>query len=150
MSTSNNPPVDQYPEFDPQKAAAEQAERRKRIEGSLAKRHRKEKAFKSTGFTAVLIGLFFVVLLFASILSRGLWACLRACINAASFILSSVERAVICSAIPCFVSISSAFMFSCKLVNNSFKLLLNGLLSLHYGIHAKEQVIANAGRYRLL
>ena len=72
MSTSNNPPVDQYPEFDPQKAAAEQAERRKRIEGSLAKRHRKEKAFKSMGFTAVLIGLFFVVLLFGSILSRGL------------------------------------------------------------------------------
>ena len=72
MSTSNNPPVDQYPEFDPQKAAAEQAERLKRIENSLGKRHRKEKTFKSMGFIAVLIGLFFVVLLFGSILSRGL------------------------------------------------------------------------------
>ncbi len=72
MSTSNNPPMDQYPELDPQKAAAEQVERLKRIENSLDKRHRKEKTFKSMGFIAVLIGLFFVVLLFGSILSRGL------------------------------------------------------------------------------
>ena len=56
MSSSNTSPLDQYPEFDPQKAAAEQAERRKRIENSLGKRHRKEKTFKSMGFIAVLIG----------------------------------------------------------------------------------------------
>lgn len=72
MSTSNSPTMDQLPEFDPQKAASLQAERRKRIEQSLSKRHRKEKTFRAMGFTAVMIGLFFVVLLFGSILIRGL------------------------------------------------------------------------------
>lgn len=72
MSISNYPATGQTPEFDQQKAAELQAERRRRIESSLTKRHRKEKAFKGMGFTAVLIGLCFVVLLFGSILSRGL------------------------------------------------------------------------------
>ncbi len=72
MSTSNSPTMDQLPEFDPKKAAELQAERRRRIENSLGKRHRKEKAFKGMGLTAVSLGLFFVVLLFGSILSRGL------------------------------------------------------------------------------
>ncbi|MCH4246230.1 phosphate ABC transporter permease PstA [Acinetobacter populi] len=72
MSTSNSPTMDQLPEFDPKKAAELQEERRRRIEASLGKRHRKEKVFKSMGFSAVMIGLFFVALLFGSILIRGL------------------------------------------------------------------------------
>ena len=72
MSISNQPAMGHIPEFDQQKAAELQAERRSRIESSLNKRHRKEKAFKAMGFTAVLLGLCFVALLFGSILSRGL------------------------------------------------------------------------------
>ena len=70
MSTSNtssmNPTMDS-------KLANELREKRKRtIESSLGKRHRKEKIFKFLGFSAVLSGLFFVVLLFGSILIKGL------------------------------------------------------------------------------
>lgn len=72
MSTSNSPAMDQMPSLDPQQATEQQAERRRRIENSLTKRHRKEKTFRTIGFTAVMIGLFFVALLFGSILSRGL------------------------------------------------------------------------------
>ncbi|MBP8064131.1 MAG: phosphate ABC transporter permease PstA, partial [Acinetobacter sp.] len=39
---------------------------------SLSKRHRKEKTFRVLGFSAVVTGLFFVVLLFGSILAKGL------------------------------------------------------------------------------
>lgn len=72
MSTTKNPNVDQVPEFDPTQAKAQQEERLRRIEASLKKRHLKEKTFRGMGFGAVMIGLFFVVLLFGSILSRGL------------------------------------------------------------------------------
>lgn len=44
----------------------------KRMEKTLKKRHRKERTFKLAGMLAVCAGLAFVVLLFASILSRGL------------------------------------------------------------------------------
>lgn len=72
MSTSNNPTMGQNSDFEQQNATNLQAERRRRIESSLKKRHFKEKAFKGFGFTAVVIGLCFVALLFGSILSRGL------------------------------------------------------------------------------
>ncbi len=53
--------------------AQERREKRKRlIESSLSKRHRKEKTFKFLGFSAVISGLFFVVLLFGSILAKGI------------------------------------------------------------------------------
>ena len=64
----NTSPLDQNV-LDPQ-VAAEQ--RKKRIQNSLAKRHRKEKAFRIAGFSAVMIGLAFVALLFGSILAKGL------------------------------------------------------------------------------
>lgn len=71
MSTNTSMPMDQN-NFD-SKAAAELREKRKSIiQKSLAKRHRKEKTFKFFGFTAVLAGLFFVALLFGSILAKGL------------------------------------------------------------------------------
>lgn len=44
----------------------------KRMEKTLRKRHRKERNFRLAGMSAVVVGLAFVVLLFASILSRGL------------------------------------------------------------------------------
>ena len=72
MTTSNHTTVDQVPEFDPVQAKIQQEKRLRLIEGSLKKRHRKEKLFRAVGFSAVMIGLFFVVLLFTSILSRGL------------------------------------------------------------------------------
>ena len=69
--SSNTSSLDQNV-FDP-KAAAEQREQRKqKIQSSLAKRHRKEKIFRWTGFSAVVIALAFVALLFSSILSKGL------------------------------------------------------------------------------
>src|SRR5690554_7605652 len=70
MSTSNTTPVDQR--VDPSIAAELREKRKKTIQSSLAGRHRKEKAFRLFGFSAVLAGLFFVVLLFGSILSKGL------------------------------------------------------------------------------
>ncbi|WP_298142770.1 phosphate ABC transporter permease PstA [uncultured Acinetobacter sp.] len=69
MSTSNQSTL---PQFDPKAAAVARDKRKQVIANSLAKRHRKEKAFKFFGFTAVLSGLFFVVLLFSSILYKGL------------------------------------------------------------------------------
>lgn len=72
MTSSNTSPVDQSPAFDPQAAQELRAERKARIEKSLAKRHRKEKTFRFFGFSAVMLGLAFVALLFVSILSKGL------------------------------------------------------------------------------
>ena len=69
MSTSNSSTL---PQFDAEAAAIARDKRKQVIANSLAKRHRKEKAFKFFGFTAVLSGLFFVVLLFSSILYKGL------------------------------------------------------------------------------
>ena len=70
MSTSN--PSNIVPEFDAEAAAVAREQRKRKIASSLAKRHRKEKLFKASGFMAVLAGLFFVVLLFSSILAKGL------------------------------------------------------------------------------
>ncbi|ENU30472.1 phosphate ABC transporter permease PstA [Acinetobacter sp. NIPH 1852] len=72
MSSSNtSSPVDQNV-FDPQTAQELRAQRKERIEKSLGKRHRKEKAFRFFGFSAVVLGLAFVALLFTSILAKGL------------------------------------------------------------------------------
>jgi len=70
MSTSNTTPVDQR--IDPSIAAELRKKRKKTIQSSLARRHRKEKTFRLFGFSAVLAGLFFLVLLFGRILSKGL------------------------------------------------------------------------------
>ncbi|UDM39172.1 phosphate ABC transporter permease PstA [Acinetobacter haemolyticus] len=70
MSTSNTSSMGQS--FDPQAAAELREKRKQRIASSLAKRHRKEKTFRILGFSAVVTGLFFVVLLFGSILVKGL------------------------------------------------------------------------------
>jgi phosphate transport system permease protein len=69
MTTSNST-ADQV--FDPQHAAELREKRKQTISNSLAKRHRKEKTFRFFGFSAVIAGLFFVALLFGSILSKGL------------------------------------------------------------------------------
>ena len=69
MTTSNST-ADQV--FDPQLAAELREKRKQTISNSLAKRHRKEKTFRFFGFSAVIAGLFFVALLFGSILSKGL------------------------------------------------------------------------------
>lgn len=71
MSTSNTSPADQNV-FDPRAAAELREKRKARIEKSLAKRHRKEKTFRIFGFSAVILGLAFVALLFSSILYKGL------------------------------------------------------------------------------
>ena len=68
MTTSNST-ADQV--FDPQHAAELREKRKQTISNSLAKRHRKEKTFRFFGFSAVIAGLFFVALLFGSILSKG-------------------------------------------------------------------------------
>lgn len=70
MSTSNSSSMGQT--FDSQSAAELREKRKKIIEKSLSKRHRKEKIFRGFGFAAVISGLFFVVLLFGSILAKGL------------------------------------------------------------------------------
>lgn len=70
MSTSNTSSMDQA--LDPRAAAELREKRKKTIESSLAKRHRKEKTFRIAGFSAVIAGLFFVALLFGSILAKGL------------------------------------------------------------------------------
>ncbi|QOW49348.1 phosphate ABC transporter permease PstA [Acinetobacter sp. YH12138] len=70
MSTTNTSNMDQ--KFDSHAAAELREKRKKIIENSLAKRHRKEKTFRVLGFSAVVTGLFFVVLLFGSILAKGL------------------------------------------------------------------------------
>lgn len=69
MTTSNST-ADQV--FEPQLAAELREKRKQTISNSLAKRHRKEKTFRFFGFSAVIAGLFFVALLFGSILSKGL------------------------------------------------------------------------------
>ena len=58
--------------IDAMNAAEVREKRKQKIQSSLAKRHRKEKTFKYFGFSAVILGLFFVALLFGSILSKGL------------------------------------------------------------------------------
>lgn len=57
---------------DPQRAAELREKRKNTIAKSLSKRHRKEKTFRVLGFSAVVAGLFFVALLFGSILAKGL------------------------------------------------------------------------------
>lgn len=79
MSTSNTTPLDQR--IDPSVAAELREKRKKIIQNSLAGRHRKEKAFRLLGLSAVLAGLFFVVLLFGSILSKGLPAFWQSSMN---------------------------------------------------------------------
>lgn len=69
MTTSNTTSLDQR---DPQAAAELREKRKKVIQSSLAKRHRKEKTFRIFGLTSVLTGLLFVALLFSSILAKGL------------------------------------------------------------------------------
>ena len=69
--SSNTSPLDQNV-FDPKVAAEQREQRKQKIQSSLAKRHRKEKIFRWTGFSAVIVALAFVVLLFSSILSKGL------------------------------------------------------------------------------
>ncbi|OTG73191.1 phosphate ABC transporter, permease protein PstA [Acinetobacter sp. ANC 4169] len=70
MSTSKTSSMDQV--LDPRVAAELREKRKQKISSSLAKRHRKEKTFRIFGFSAVITGLFFVVLLFGSILAKGL------------------------------------------------------------------------------
>ncbi|CAM4140925.1 phosphate ABC transporter permease PstA [Acinetobacter pragensis] len=70
MSTSNTTSMDQI--LDPRAAAELREKRKKTIEKSLGKRHRKEKIFRLFGFSAVITGLLFVALLFGSILIKGL------------------------------------------------------------------------------
>ncbi|UUS61910.1 MULTISPECIES: phosphate ABC transporter permease PstA [unclassified Acinetobacter] len=70
MSTTNISNMDQ--KFDSHAAAELREKRKKIIENSLAKRHRKENTFRVLGFSAVVTGLLFVVLLFGSILAKGL------------------------------------------------------------------------------
>ncbi|WOE32664.1 MULTISPECIES: phosphate ABC transporter permease PstA [unclassified Acinetobacter] len=59
-------------QIDPRQANDLREKRKRTIESSLAKRHRKEKTFRIFGFSAVIAGLFFVILLFSSILAKGL------------------------------------------------------------------------------
>lgn len=69
MSKINTNSLDQV---DPQVAIELREKRKRTIKNSLAKRHRKEKTFRVFGLSAVLAGLFFVALLFGSILAKGL------------------------------------------------------------------------------
>lgn len=72
MNTSNTLSNNAGPSGSLQKADEMRELRRRRIEGSLARRHRKEKRFRIMGILAVVAGLFFVALLFVSIFVRGL------------------------------------------------------------------------------
>ncbi|MFT4021923.1 MAG: phosphate ABC transporter permease PstA [Acinetobacter sp.] len=67
--------------FDSKTAAELRDKRKKTITQSLAKRHRKEKTFRVMGFSAVVIGLLFVAMLFSSILYKGLPAFWQASLN---------------------------------------------------------------------
>ncbi|QOW46505.1 MULTISPECIES: phosphate ABC transporter permease PstA [Acinetobacter] len=80
MSTSNTSPVDQNV-FDPRVAEELRQKRKAKIEKSLASRHRTEKSFRFFGLASVIIGLAFVVLLFGSILAKGLPAFWQASVN---------------------------------------------------------------------
>ena len=70
MTTTNSTQIDSN--IDAMNATEVREKRKQKIQSSLAKRHRKEKTFKYFGFSAVILGLFFVALLFGSILSKGL------------------------------------------------------------------------------
>ena len=70
MTTTNSTQMDSN--IDAMNAAELREKRKQKIQSSLAKRHRKEKTFKYFGFSAVILGLLFVALLFGSILSKGL------------------------------------------------------------------------------
>ncbi|TCM67735.1 phosphate ABC transporter membrane protein 2 (PhoT family) [Acinetobacter calcoaceticus] len=80
MSTSNTSASDQNV-FDPRVAAELREKRMAKIQKTLATRHRKEKTFRWFGFSAVVIGLAFVALLFSSILYKGLPAFWQASIT---------------------------------------------------------------------
>lgn len=71
MSTPNTSPLGQIVQ-DPQVAIELREKRKQKIASTLAKRHRKEKAFRLFGFSSVIAGLLFVALLFSSILAKGL------------------------------------------------------------------------------
>ena len=71
MSTPNTSPLGQSIQ-DPQATIELREKRKQKIASTLAKRHRKEKAFRLFGFSSVVAGLLFVVLLFSSILAKGL------------------------------------------------------------------------------
>ena len=70
MMTTNSTQIDSN--IDAMNAAEVREKRKQKIQSSLAKRHRKEKTFKYFGLSAVILGLFFVALLFGTILSKGL------------------------------------------------------------------------------
>lgn len=72
MSTSNTSPKAGQNVFDPQVAAELREQRKRIIEKSLSRRHRKEKTFRFVGLFSVIIGLAFVSLLFVSIMIKGL------------------------------------------------------------------------------
>ena len=78
MMTSNSTSVDK---LDPQAAAELREKRKKVIQSSLAKRHRKEKSFRIFGLASVVAGLLFVALLFSSILAKGLPAFWQTSLN---------------------------------------------------------------------
>lgn len=69
MSNTN---INTLDAVNPQVAAELREKRKNTITKSLSKRHRKEKTFRIFGFSAVITGLFFVALLFGSILAKGL------------------------------------------------------------------------------
>ena len=58
MTTTNSTQIDSN--IDAMNAAEVREKRKQKIQSSLAKRHRKEKTFKYFGFSAVILGLFFV------------------------------------------------------------------------------------------
>lgn len=70
MTHSNTPSLN--PDLNSAAALELREKRKQKIASSLGKRHRKEKAFRFFGFSAVIAGLFFVALLFGSILIKGL------------------------------------------------------------------------------
>ncbi|WP_139851538.1 phosphate ABC transporter permease PstA [Acinetobacter pullicarnis] len=80
MSTSNSSSAGQNT-FDPRAAAELREKRKATIQKTLATRHRKEKTFRIFGFSAVMIGLAFVALLFSSILYKGLPAFWQASVS---------------------------------------------------------------------
>ncbi len=56
-------------------------QRQAKIQQSLARRHRKEKLFKASGLAAVIAGLLFVVVLFGSIMAKGVPAFWQSSLN---------------------------------------------------------------------
>jgi len=59
--------------------------RKRQIESSLQRRHRTERTFRAVGLAAVIMGLGFVALLFATILAKGLPAFWQATVTTEVF-----------------------------------------------------------------